>query len=216
MTDELTFQPHYSLYQSEIVDSEQSGSALQRLQRQRSGRRRHARRLGRGALPIDIDNNCLTNGEASLALKQAAAQGVVLTSLVGFSLIYNTLDNNKNPTTGLIATYKQDVAGLGGDSRFVRETFDSQLLLSADRRFHRLLAVPGRPDQRLRRRQPLHHRQLQPRADAGARLRAGRHRAARHFRSRQICRRPVSAARPISAAPPKCSFRSSACRKRSA
>jgi outer membrane protein insertion porin family len=69
----------------------------------------------------------LTNGEASLALKQAAAQGTTLTSLVGFSLIYNTLDNNKNPSEGIIATYKQDFAGAGGDSRFVRETFDGRI-----------------------------------------------------------------------------------------
>jgi outer membrane protein insertion porin family len=75
---------------------------------------------------LGIDNSCLSNGEASLALKQAAAQGTQLTSLVGFSLIYNTLDNNKNPTTGVIATYKQDVAGAGGDSRFIRETFDAR------------------------------------------------------------------------------------------
>jgi outer membrane protein insertion porin family len=68
----------------------------------------------------------LTNGEASLALKQAAAQGMVLTSLAGFSLIYNSLDNNKNPTTGIYANYKQDVAGLGGDSKFIRETFDGR------------------------------------------------------------------------------------------
>ena len=77
-------------------------------------------------IPLSASNNCLTNGEASLALKQAASLGTQLTSLVGFSLIYNTLDNNKNPTTGMIVTYKQDVAGAGGDSKFLRETFDAR------------------------------------------------------------------------------------------
>jgi outer membrane protein insertion porin family len=41
-------------------------------------------------------------------------------------LVYNTLDNNKSPTTGAIVTYKQDVAGAGGDSKFLRETFDAR------------------------------------------------------------------------------------------
>src|SRR6202043_651837 len=48
------------------------------------------------------------------------------TSLFGYSLIYNTLDNNKNPTSGIYANFKQDVAGAGGDSKFVREAFDGR------------------------------------------------------------------------------------------
>ena len=39
--------------------------------------------------------NCVNNGEASIALKQAA--GERMTSLAGFTLNYNTLDNNRNP-----------------------------------------------------------------------------------------------------------------------
>lgn len=63
---------------------------------------------------------CVQNGEASLALKES--QGKTLTSLVGFTLSYNTLDNNKNPHSGLYAELKQDFAGLGGDSKYVRTT----------------------------------------------------------------------------------------------
>src|SRR5262249_56194447 len=47
-----------------------------------------------------------------------------LTSLVGYTLTHNTLDNNKNPTSGLLAEFRQDFAGLGGDVRFVRTTAD--------------------------------------------------------------------------------------------
>ncbi len=67
-----------------------------------------------------IWNNCLTNGEASLAVKEA--QGRTLTSLVGLNFIYNNVDDKKNPTSGWIAELKPEVAGLGGDSRFVRVT----------------------------------------------------------------------------------------------
>ncbi len=51
-------------------------------------------------------------------------QGAQVTSLVGYSLIYNTLDNNKNPTAGIRAEFKQDLAGLGGDVNFFRTTGD--------------------------------------------------------------------------------------------
>jgi outer membrane protein insertion porin family len=64
----------------------------------------------------------LTNGEASLALKEA--QGPFVTSMFGYTLGYNALDNNKNPTSGLFAELRQDVAGAGGDERFVRTTGD--------------------------------------------------------------------------------------------
>jgi outer membrane protein insertion porin family len=63
---------------------------------------------------------CINNGEASLALKQS--QGTSLTSLVGYTLSYNTLDNNKNPHSGLYGEVKQDFAGVGGDSHYVRTT----------------------------------------------------------------------------------------------
>jgi outer membrane protein insertion porin family len=67
-----------------------------------------------------IYNSCLTNGEASLAVKEAAGQ--TLTSLVGLNFVYNTLDDKKNPTSGWLAELKPEIAGLGGDSRFIRVT----------------------------------------------------------------------------------------------
>jgi outer membrane protein insertion porin family len=39
-------------------------------------------------------------------------------------LIYNTLDNNKTPTSGLNVNFGQDFAGLGGDSYYIRSAFD--------------------------------------------------------------------------------------------
>jgi outer membrane protein insertion porin family len=68
----------------------------------------------------------LTNGEAPVEIKQAAAEGNIITSLAGFSILFNNIDDRKNPTTGWVANYKQDVAGLGGQSEFIRETFDAR------------------------------------------------------------------------------------------
>jgi outer membrane protein insertion porin family len=73
-----------------------------------------------GANPISQFDSCLANGEASLAVKEAS--GKTLTSLVGFNFVYNTLDDKKNPTSGWVAELKPEIAGLGGDSRFVRVT----------------------------------------------------------------------------------------------
>lgn len=61
---------------------------------------------------------CIANGEASVAVKES--QGRTLTSLAGVTLAYNTVDNLRNPTNGIYAEIKPDIAGLGGDSKFVR------------------------------------------------------------------------------------------------
>src|SRR6185312_2811816 len=52
------------------------------------------------------------------------ASGSTLTSAVGYSLNYNTLDNNKNPTDGLLFDWKQDFAGVGGDVTYLKSAMD--------------------------------------------------------------------------------------------
>ncbi|WP_245504749.1 outer membrane protein assembly factor BamA [Aquabacter spiritensis] len=63
-------------------------------------------------------------GFASWAIIEAVAQGPTITSVVGYTLSFNGLDNNLNPTSGLFAELKQDFAGLGGDVNFIRTTGD--------------------------------------------------------------------------------------------
>ncbi|HEY7296699.1 MAG TPA: outer membrane protein assembly factor BamA [Xanthobacteraceae bacterium] len=70
--------------------------------------------------------NCYQDGEASLAVRKELAGGPVLTSLVGYDLSRNTLDNNRNPTSGTLAILKQDFAGVGGDVNFIRTTADTK------------------------------------------------------------------------------------------
>lgn len=48
------------------------------------------------------------------------AIGKRTTSSLGYSLIYDRRDNRIRPTRGFYATFNQDVAGLGGDVRYVR------------------------------------------------------------------------------------------------
>jgi outer membrane protein insertion porin family len=68
--------------------------------------------------------NILNPDRASAAIFEA--EGKRMTSLAGLSLIYNTLDNPQAPTLGLYAELKGDVAGLGGDAKYFRTTFDGR------------------------------------------------------------------------------------------
>src|SRR5258708_24902490 len=60
----------------------------------------------------------------SLPIQQAAQAGPQWVSSVGDTVTYNTLDNNKSPTSGFNVQLKQDLAGLGGDVKFLRTTED--------------------------------------------------------------------------------------------
>jgi outer membrane protein insertion porin family len=62
--------------------------------------------------------------QASLPIRFELAQGGYLTSLAGYGLTYNTLDNNKRPTSGMLLSFGQDFAGLGGDAYYMRSVGD--------------------------------------------------------------------------------------------
>jgi len=65
-------------------------------------------------------------GTPSLPIQQAAAAGSQWVSAVGDTVNYNTLDNNKLPTSGISSRLSQDLAGLGGDVNFLRTTEDAR------------------------------------------------------------------------------------------
>ena len=63
-------------------------------------------------------------GTPSLPIQLAALAGPQWVSAVGDTVKYNTLDNNKLPTSGISSQLSQDLAGLGGDVNFLRTTED--------------------------------------------------------------------------------------------
>jgi outer membrane protein insertion porin family len=69
---------------------------------------------------------CYSDGEASLPVRKELANGATLTSAVGYSVDYNTLDNNKNPTDGLLIDFRQDFAGVGGDVTYLKSAMDGK------------------------------------------------------------------------------------------
>jgi outer membrane protein insertion porin family len=69
---------------------------------------------------------CYADGEASLPVRKELANGKTLTSALGYTLTYNTLDNNKNPTDGLLVDFRQDFAGVGGDVSYLKTVADAK------------------------------------------------------------------------------------------
>ncbi|HWX61518.1 outer membrane protein assembly factor BamA [Bradyrhizobium sp.] len=69
---------------------------------------------------------CFSDGEASLPVRKELANGASIASAIGYSLNYNTLDNNKNPTEGLLVDFRQDFAGLGGNVSFLKTAVDAK------------------------------------------------------------------------------------------
>lgn len=67
---------------------------------------------------FNVNSNPLEPPVASVAVQQA--EGTAITSLVGYTWIYDTLDNPLDPAKGLRLTFEQDLAGLGGDVFFLR------------------------------------------------------------------------------------------------
>lgn len=69
---------------------------------------------------------CYADGEASLPVRKELAAGSTITSAVGYTFDYNTLDNNRNPTDGLLIDWKQDFAGVGGDVTYLKSAIDAK------------------------------------------------------------------------------------------
>ncbi|MEA2758209.1 MAG: outer membrane protein insertion porin family [Methylobacteriaceae bacterium] len=121
ITDEISFSPRYSIYNQFVSIPNDSKRPYNDCTNPVFGT---TPGFNLYPLPPSLFYNCLTNGEASLAIKES--QGSRLTSLAGYTLAYNSLDRVKEPTSGIYAELKQDIAGLGGQSRFVRTTGEAR------------------------------------------------------------------------------------------
>jgi outer membrane protein insertion porin family len=135
LNEELGFQARYSLYSQKITLPTAYNDCIQSPNATINGgpgvnpTNENIRQAGvnPNSLGIVADGgNCYANGEASLAVRKELAQGSVLTSMIGYTVSYNTLDNNRNPTAGIYAEIRQDFAGVGGDVNFIRTTAEAR------------------------------------------------------------------------------------------
>lgn len=74
-------------------------------------------------------DNCLTNGQLDIgkcnvsdAIQAGIEESPWLKSSVSLGLVYNTIDDMKNPHQGLYITGTTEFAGLGGDAKWVKVT----------------------------------------------------------------------------------------------
>ena len=65
-------------------------------------------------------------GPSSLPIVQAAQAGPMWVSSVGTGITYSTLDNPRNPTSGVRVQTNNEFAGLGGAAKFARTTEDAR------------------------------------------------------------------------------------------
>lgn len=121
VTDELSFSPRYSLYQTTISVPNTNNKPYNDCTVPTPVTPGYSIFFPEPDYP-NLSFNCMTNGEASLAIKES--QGTITTSQIGYSLNYVTLDDFRNPHNGWMATFSQDAAGLGGYSRYLRTTGD--------------------------------------------------------------------------------------------
>jgi outer membrane protein insertion porin family len=63
---------------------------------------------------------------ASLAVKDAASDGAVIVSSLGYTVAYDTRNLPQQPTSGIFASFSQDLAGLGGDVNYIRSVADGR------------------------------------------------------------------------------------------
>jgi outer membrane protein insertion porin family len=122
LTEEIAFQPRYTFYNQKITLPTNLNNCQFSSLAPVPGVNPISEAAG---LDTSIFANgpfggCYADGEASLAVRKELAAGPVNVSMLGYSLSYNTLDNNRNPTSGLYAELKQDFAGVGGDVNFLR------------------------------------------------------------------------------------------------
>ncbi len=119
LTEEFSITARYSLYQTQIKIPNTASDPFNDCSIPVPGQ---PVLIGVGNPPVFPSTggvaDCLLNGEASIAIKEA--RGTRLTSLAGLSFVYNALDNVKTPRNGFFAELRPDVAGLGGDSKFTR------------------------------------------------------------------------------------------------
>jgi outer membrane protein insertion porin family len=133
LREDLALQLRYSIYQQEIqlptrwrtvTTTPNSTARFNPTPALRTGRRPGRIPAPRTTLRLGLW--CYSDGEASLPVRKELQSGKTLTSSVGYSLNYNTLDNNKNPTDGLLIDWKQDFAGVGGDVSYIKSAIDAK------------------------------------------------------------------------------------------
>ena len=94
-------------------------------------------------LHYNIDDSEITNVAADASLYIKDQEGQDLASIIGHSFIYDERDNKQSPTSGYYWRFNQDVAGLGGDDRFIRHELQSEYYIPVAKKWTLMFAGSG-------------------------------------------------------------------------
>jgi outer membrane protein insertion porin family len=128
LREDLTLQLRYSLYQQEINLPSYLDSCNNNINNPFLPFNPSPAFAASQTPPLVLTNplGCYEFGQASLPVRKELANGATITSALGYSLTYNTLDNNRNPTDGLLIDFRQDFAGVGGDVSYLKSQVDGK------------------------------------------------------------------------------------------
>ncbi|WP_306028908.1 outer membrane protein assembly factor BamA [Stappia sp. MMSF_3263] len=73
-----------------------------------------------------FDQKLSQNVPSNLSGGLQSSLGRNLTSAIGYSLVYDTRDSRTDPRDGFYVSFGQEVAGLGGDSRYLSTSIDAR------------------------------------------------------------------------------------------
>ncbi len=130
LREDLALQLRYSIFQQEISLPAQLANCNNTIPNSGLNTPGYINSQAGTLTAVDPGNaatwGCYADGESALPVRRELANGKALTSMLGYTLNYNTLDNNKNPTDGLFVEFKQDYAGVGGDVSYLKTTVDAK------------------------------------------------------------------------------------------
>ncbi|MCA1297127.1 outer membrane protein assembly factor BamA [Stappia indica] len=73
-----------------------------------------------------FDQEVSRKNVGTLSNALTSSYGRNITSSIGYTLVYDTRDSRMDPRDGFYATFGQELAGLGGDSRYLSTTVDAR------------------------------------------------------------------------------------------
>ena len=94
-------------------------------------------------LHYNIDDSRITDVASTASLYIQDQEGEDIASIVGHSFIYDNRDNKQNPTSGYYWRFNQDVAGLGGDDRFLRHELQGEYYIPVAKKWTMMFAGSG-------------------------------------------------------------------------
>lgn len=118
--------------QNSTFDREADGVVL-RTGYNLSERLKHTLRYG-------FEKSDISNVDPLASIYIRAQEGQNITSYVGQSFIYDNRDNRYMPNSGLFWRVNQDLAGLGGDDRFIRHEFQTEYYIPVAKQWTTVLA----------------------------------------------------------------------------